>query len=166
MIRYLFHLAFFIWIVAFTSCVSSESPTLRQCRQLQDSLHQRISTLDSSLISAIDSMRAYCTVLSTDTLLATDSLLRERYSGIKEAVSNLEFTQSELHTWRDGLIVLPDAEAIARGAENPFGVAAGDAGVHLKLQSYADTLTTIEQHIQDQLRTNNYERTTTPQPQE
>ena len=166
MMRSLFHLGFFIWIVAFTSCVSSESPTLRKCRQLQDSLHQRISVLDSTLTSTMDSARAYCTVLSTDTLLATDSLLRERYSGIKEAVSNLEFTQSELHTWRDGLIVLPDAEAIARGIENPFGTAAGDAGVLLILQFYNDTLTTIEQHIHDQLRTNNYERTTTTQPQE
>lgn len=157
MMRSLFQLLFAIWIVAITSCVSAESPTLRQCRQLQDSLQIRISALDSELISAMDTLRAQCNTLSTDTLLATDSMLRERYSGMKDAVSKLEFTQSEFHIWRDGLIELPDANAIAMGAENPFGTSAGDSGVLRTLQFYNDTLTTIEQHIQDVLRTNNYE---------
>jgi len=166
MMSYLFRLCLIICITAVSSCVSSESPTLQQCRQLQDSLYLRIGSIDSALTSAMDSIRAHCTVLSTDTLLATDSLLRERYSGMKEAVSNLELTQTEFHAWRDNLIVLPESEAIAQGIENPFGSSTGDVGVLQRLQFYSDTLATIEQHIQDALRTHPYERTPTPQSQD
>jgi hypothetical protein len=104
--------------------------------------------------------------MSTDTLLATDSMLRIQYASIKEGVNQLEYKQAELHAWRDHLIVLPSKEEIAGGIRNPFGENTGDAGILSTLNAYSDTLATLEITISELIRTTTYERTSSPQPQE
>lgn len=160
------YLAFSFIVIASiaASCVSSESPKLEECRMLQDSIHVRIAALDSALNEQMNWLREGRDALSNDTLLATDSLLRERYAGLKELVNKLEFTQAELHAWRDHLIVLPSPNEVAAGIDNPFGAGAGDDGALRVLKSYSDTLFTIEQHVREAIRSTSYERTPPPQP--
>jgi hypothetical protein len=158
-----FHFGWML-MVSLVACVSSESPTLIECREIQTGIERRTSALDSSLTAHLQNLRLECEALSADTLLATDSLLRMRYASLKEAVNNLEYTQAALHTWRDGLIVLPSADAISRGISNPFGESAGDQGVQSTLQSYSDSLQHFEQSIGELIHTTTYERTPTPQP--
>ena len=158
-----FHFIFLLTL-CLGACVSSESPTLVKCREIQSTIESRTSTLDSALTARIQTLRMECDVLSADTLLATDSILRVHYASLKEAVSNLEYTQSTLHTWRDGLIVLPAADEISRGISNPFGESIGDQGVLSMLQSYSDSLQHFEQSIGELIHTTTYERTPAPQP--
>jgi len=147
-------------------CASAESPALLECRTAQDQLTQRIALSDSSLNAHLSELRLKRDAMSTDTLLAVDSMLRIQYAAIKEAVNQLEYKQSELHTWRDHLVVLPSKEEIARGIRNPVGENAGDAGVRSTVNAYSDTLATLEVTISDLIRTTTYERTSAPQPQE
>ena len=153
-------------IVFLMGCVSAESPALLECRTAQDQLTQRIALYDSSLNAHLSELRLQRDAMSTDTLLAVDSMLRVQYAAIKEAVNQLEFKQAELHTWRDHLVVLPSKEEIAGGIRNPFGENAGDAGILSTLNAYSDTLATLEVTISELIRTTTYERTSSPQPQE
>jgi len=145
-------------------CDSAESPTLKECRVVQENLIRRTSSLDSSLQEHVVSLQGQSIALSTDTMLAIDSLLRLRYSYLKESVIRIEMKQAELHRWRDQLILLPSREEIARGARNPFGDTAGDAGILQALTAYGDTLTILESGISDLIRNTTYERTSPPQP--
>jgi len=147
-------------------CASAESTALLECRTAQDQLTQRIDLSDSSLNAHLSELRLKRDAMSTDTLLAVDSMMRIQYAAIKEAVNQLEYKQSELHTWRDHLVVLPSKEEIALGIRNPFGENAGDAGVLSTLNAYSDTLATLEVTISELIRTTTYERTSAPQPQE
>jgi hypothetical protein len=145
-------------------CASAESPALLECRTAQDQLTQRIALSDSSLNAHLSELRLHRDAMSADTLLAVDSMLRIQYAAIKEAVNQLEYKQSELHMWRDHLVVLPSKEEISGGIRNPFGENAGDAGVLSTLNAYSDTLATLEITISELIRTTTYERTSTPQP--
>jgi len=159
----------FLWlatIVLLTGCVSAESPLLIESRATQDQLTKRIAQSDSSLNSHLSELRMRCDAMSTDTLLAVDSLMRMEYAEAKEAVNALEFKQAELHAWRDHLVVLPSKEEIAQRIRNPFGEGAGDNGILKTLNAYSDTLATLESTITELIRTTTYERTSTPQPQE
>jgi hypothetical protein len=132
--------------VTIVSCVSAESPTLVECRALQENIARRISQSDSALNAQLSLLRYERDALSTDTLLATDSIMRKKYTTMKEDVSTLEFQQSELHRWRDGLILLPSTEAA--------------------LKAYSDTLVQLEGTISEIIRTTSHERTSETQPQE
>jgi hypothetical protein len=162
----LFSCLIFTTILFFIGCTSAESPALRECRTAQEQLSKRIALSDSSLTAQISQLRLQSEAMSTDTLLAVDSMLRVQYAAIKEAVNQLEYKQSELHAWRDHLIVLPSKEEIAGGIRNPFGENAGDAGILSMLNAYSDTLATLEVTISELIRTTTYERTSSPQPQE
>ena len=162
----LFSCLIFTTILFFIGCTSAESPALRECRTAQEQLSKRIALSDSSLTAQISQLRLQSEAMSTDTLLAVDSMLRVQYAAIKEAVNQLEYKQSELHAWRDHLIVLPSKEEIAVGIRNPFGADAGDAGILNTLNAYSDTLATLEVTISELIRTTTYERTSSPQPQE
>jgi len=156
----------FTAILFFMGCSSAESPALRECRTAQDQLSKRIAVSDSSLNAHLSELRMQRDAMSTDTLLATDSMLRIQYASIKEGVNQLEYKQAELHAWRDHLIVLPSKEEIAGGIRNPFGENTGDAGILSTLNAYSDTLATLEITISELIRTTTYERTSSPQPQE
>jgi hypothetical protein len=160
----LFSCLIFTTILFFIGCTSAESPALRECRAAQDQLNQRIALSDSSLNTHLSELRLQRDAMSTDTLLAVDSMLRVQYGAIKEAVNQLEYKQSELHAWRDHLIVLPSKEEIAGGIRNPFGESTGDAGILSTLNAYSDTLATLENTISELIRTTTYERTSSPQP--
>ncbi len=159
--NYIFMGTFLIGLIA---CISSESPTLAECRKIQTNNDRRIAVLDSALQQQLEPLRVNRDAISTDTLLATDSLLREQYGKLKTYANNLEFAQSELREWRSHLVVLPSIEEISKGIENPFGAETGDQGVLNALQSYSDSLSYIEQKITELIRTNDYERTPSPQP--
>jgi uncharacterized protein YcfL len=153
-------------LVLLAACSSAESPALRECRTVQENIILRTSQLDSTLIVELTLLREQSVTMSTDSLLASDSLLRMKYSRLKESSSQLEYKQAELHSWRDHLILLPATEEIALGIRNPFGEGAGDAGILQTLNSYSDTLSIIESSISELIRTTTHERTSTPQPQE
>lgn len=153
-------------IVLLTACTSAESPVLRECRTIQENIVLRTATLDSTLGAQLTLLREQSVTMSADTLLASDSLLRMRYSNLKESFNQLEFKQAELHSWRDHLILLPSNEEIAKGIRNPFGEGAGDAGILQALNSYSDTLSILESSISDLIRKTSHERTSPPQPQE
>ena len=127
---------------------------------------ERTTHADSLLRSHLNLLRQQSLALSTDTLLATDSLLRTHYATLKEFTGQVENKQAELRTWREHLILLPPINDIAQGVTNPFGEQAGDDGALVKLNAYSDTLTTIETSISTLIRTTTYERTSTPQSQE
>ncbi len=141
--------AFTILFILLTACESAESPTLKECRAVQENVLKRTSSVDSALNSQLIALREMSAAMSNDTLLATDSLRRMRYANLKTTASQLEFKQSELHVWRDHLILLPSLDEINGGIRNPFGAQTGDAGILQVLKSYSDTLTIIEQSISE-----------------
>jgi hypothetical protein len=155
-----------LFIASLIGCVSAESPTLSECRRIQDDIQSRIAEADTLLNRHAAELRLERDALSVDTLLAIDSTLRLRYSSIKQAVGEIEFTQSELHAWHDKLIVLPPAQEVARGIQNPFGESAGDEGILQILNQYNDSLQNYELRISELIRNTSYERTPAPQPQE
>jgi hypothetical protein len=157
---------FLLLFVFLTACDSAESPTLRECRLLQENILTRTAQSDSLLNEQLTQLRDAVNTMSSDTLLATDSLLRNQYSSLKESANNLEFKRAELHAWRDHLIMLPPTGEIAVGITNPFGESAGDKGILEVLTRYNDTLTILETSISELIRITPYERTSTPQPQE
>lgn len=152
------------FLFCFSACVSSESPKLKESRVLQDDTHKRTAVADSLLNENIAQLRLERDRISTDTLLASDSLLRMHYASVKEHVDQLEQTQLQLHNWRDNLIALPPQEEIARGVANPFGANAGDTETFAILNTYSDSLTIIENLILTLIQAKTYERTSTPQP--
>ena len=117
----------------------------------------RTSGIDSILHAQLNTFREMSAAMSSDTLLASDSLRRLRYANLKETTSQIEFKQSELHAWRDHLILLPSMDEINGGIRNPFGAHTGDAGILEVLKSYSDTLTIIEQSISELLSNANHE---------
>jgi hypothetical protein len=155
-----------LFIASLIGCVSAESPTLSECRRIQDDIQSRIAEADTLLNRHAAELRLERDALSVDTLLAIDSTLRVRYSSIKQAVGEIEYTQSELHSWHDKLIVLPPSQEVARGIQNPFGESAGDEGILQILNQYNDSLNNYELRISELIRNTSYERTPTPQPQE
>jgi hypothetical protein len=138
-----------IILILFTACESAESPTLKECRTIQENVLARAASLDSSLNSQLNTLRESAVTMSTDTLLATDSLRRMQYSELKEYASKLEYKLSEFHVWREHLILLPSMQEINDGIRNPFGAHTGDAGILHVLKSYSDTLTIIEGSISE-----------------
>ena len=130
--------------ILFAGCQSAESPTLKECRTVQENVLARAASLDSALSSQLNELRESAFMMSSDTLLATDSLRRIQYANLKENTSKLEYKLSELHIWRDHLILLPSKEEINDGIRNPFGAHTGDAGILQVLKSYSDTLAIIE----------------------
>jgi len=148
---------YIILLILMTACESAESPTLKECRVVQENVLQRTSMADSTLQNHLTLLREKAVVMSTDTLLATDSLRRVHYSKLKESASMIEFKLSELHVWRDHLILLPSKEEISGGIRNPFGVHTGDAGILQVLNSYSDTLSIIESSISQLITTTSHE---------
>ena len=144
-------------MILLTACESAESPTLKECRVVQENVLQRTSTADSTVQNHLTLLREKAVVMSTDTLLATDSLRRIYYSMLKESASMIEYKLSELHVWRDHLILLPSKEEINGGIRNPFGVHTGDAGILQVLHSYSDTLSIIESSISQLITTTSHE---------
>lgn len=155
---------FTAFLFCFSACVSSESPKLKECRVLQDDTHKRTAVADSLLNENIAQLRLERDRISTDTLLASDSLLRMHYVNVKEHVDQLEQMQLRLHGWRDNLIALPPQEDVARGVANPFGANTGDTETLAVLQAYSDSLTVLENLISNLILAKTYERTSTPQP--
>jgi hypothetical protein len=151
------HRTHILLLLLLAACKSAESPTLKECRAVQENVLMRISDIDSSLHARLNNLREMSVAMSTDTLLATDSLRRMHYSKLKETASQIEFKQSKLHAWRDHLILLPSMDEINSGIRNPFGVHTGDAGILEVLKSYSDTLTIIEQSIPELLSNANHE---------
>jgi hypothetical protein len=151
------HRTFILLMILLAACESAESPTLKECRAVQENVLMRTSGIDSILNAQLNTFREMSAVMSTDTLLATDSLRRLSYAKLKEAASQIEFKQSELHAWRDHLILLPSMDEINSGIRNPFGAHTGDAGILEVLNSYSDTLTIIEQSITELLSNANHE---------
>ena len=148
---------YIILMILLTACESAESPTLKECRVVQENVLQRTSTADSTLQNHLTLLREKAVVMSTDTLLAIDSLRRIHYSMLKESASMIEYKLSELHVWRDHLILLPSKEEISGGIRNPFGVHTGDAGILQVLNSYSDTLSIIESSISQLITTTSHE---------
>ena len=151
------HRTFILLLLLLAACESAESPTLKECRAVQENVLMRTSGIDSILHAQLNSIREMSAAMSTDTLLATDSLRRMRYANLKESTSQIEFKQSELHAWRDHLILLPSMDEINGGIRNPFGAHTGDAGILEVLKSYSDTLTIIEKSISELLSNASYE---------
>jgi hypothetical protein len=147
----------YVLLIIMASCASAESPALLECRQVQENIVLRTSLLDSSLNSHVSALREQCNAMSVDTLLATDSLRRKHYSNLKESVALIEEKQTEMHRWKSGLILLPTREEIASGIRNPFGKAAGDAGILQALNTYSDTLTILEKSITELINSHHYE---------
>jgi hypothetical protein len=148
---------FIILLILITACESAESPKLNECRLVQDDVLQRISMADSALQNHLMLLREKAVVMSTDTLLATDSLRRLHYSKLKESASMIEYKLSELHVWHDHLILLPSKEEISGGIRNPFGVHTGDDGILQVLNSYSDTLSIIESSISQLITATSHE---------
>ena len=74
------------FLFCLSACVSSESSKLKESRTLQDDTHKRTAAADSLLNENIALLRLERDNMSTDTLLASDSLLRMHYASVKEIV--------------------------------------------------------------------------------
>jgi hypothetical protein len=148
---------YIILLFLITACESAESPKLKECRAVQENVIKRTSVADSALQNHLTTLREKSIMMSTDTLLATDSLRRKQYSKLKESASRIEYKLSELHVWRDHLILLPSKEEISAGIRNPFGAHTGDAGILQVLNSYSDTLSIIESSISELIITTSHE---------
>jgi hypothetical protein len=75
-------------------------------------------------------------MMSTDSLLATDSLFMARYITVKNKINDMEGLQAEVVAWQNSLTKLPSQEELRKGIKNPFGQKASDQEVYDKISLY------------------------------
>lgn len=136
----------------FSACAGAESEQLKQARTIQEAMMKSKNTLDSLLTLKLNEYSVEVTTLSQDPLLATDSLKIANYDMIKSSYSDLEMLSAELRAWAGDMKMLPSAEEIANGAENPFGGDMKDEDILKEIKesqtSFEDLKSRIETEIQ------------------
>ncbi|MFN5621366.1 MAG: hypothetical protein ACK478_08695 [Flavobacteriales bacterium] len=119
-----------------TGCVSSESEKLVEARTLQTTILAEAHVLDSTLLSETQQMAVTRDLMSTDSLLATDSLFIARYGALKLKLNEMEGLQAEIVAWQNSLTKLPSQDELKKGVKNPFGQKASDQEVFDKIALY------------------------------
>lgn len=143
---------FFFAVATLIACAGEESEQLRQARTIQEAMSKSSQILDSSITVKLNELSTELTTLSTDSLLATDSLKMAQYKEVKTWYSSIEMLKSELADWNNTMKKLPSTEEIAKGAENPFGADMKDEDILKAVQvdqtKFEDLKSRIETEIQ------------------
>jgi hypothetical protein len=143
---------FFFAVATLIACAGEESEQLRQARTIQEAMSKSSQILDSSITVKLNELSTELTTLSTDSLLATDSLKMAQYKEVKTWYSSIEMLKSELADWNNTMKKLPSTEEIAKGAENPFGADMKDEDILKAVQAdqtkFEDLKSRIETEIQ------------------
>ncbi len=143
---------FFFAVATLIACAGEESEQLRQARTIQEAMSKSSQILDSSITVKLNELSTELTTLSTDSLLATDSLKMAQYKEVKTWYSSIEMLKSELADWNNTMKKLPSTEEIAGGAENPFGADMKDEDILKAVQAdqtkFEDLKSRIETEIQ------------------
>lgn len=143
---------FFFAVATLIACAGEESEQLRQARTIQEAMTKSGQILDSSITVKLNELSTELTTLSSDSLLATDSLKMAQYKEVKTWYSSIEMLKSELADWNSTMKKLPSTEEIANGAENPFGSDMKDEDILKAVQAdqtkFEDLKSRIETEIQ------------------
>lgn len=143
---------FFFAVATLIACAGEESEQLRQARTIQEAMSKSSQILDSSITVKLNELSTELTTLSTDSLLATDSLKMAQYKEVKTWYSSIEMLKSELADWNNTMKKLPSTEEIAKDAENPFGADMKDEDILKAVQvdqtKFEDLKSRIETEIQ------------------
>lgn len=131
---------FFTAAALLAACSTSDSETLKRARSIQDETIKGISSLDSTLASKLELLKAEMSALSTDSTMATDSLKVKAFEALKLKQTDIESMKSEMADWKKNLPMLPTSEEIAAGAANPFGEKAKDQDVLSALKKAQEDL--------------------------
>lgn len=116
------------------ACSSAESEQLKQARTIQETMIKSKGNLDSLVDLKMTELSSKITEMSADSTLAADSLKTATYNSVKTQLSEIEMLKSKLSDWMSNVKMLPTAEEIAKGAENPFGEAAKDQDILKSIQ--------------------------------
>lgn len=142
----------FFSVAILVACSGSESEMLKQARTIQEAMMKSKSGLDSMLTERLNAYSEEVTTLSQDAELATDSLKIANYDKIKTAYSDLEMLKSELNDWTNNVKLLPSAEEIAGGAENPFGGDMKDEDILKEIKASQEKFEDLKSRIETELQ--------------
>ena len=145
-VNHVFAIIFSIAILA--ACASGDSETLKQARQIQTDIMKNYSTLDSSLAAYTERMNESFTIMTADTTLMQDTLKLAEYMALKTKFNEADALKNEMSDWKGSIKMLPTADEIAKGAENPFGDKAKDqdilASIKKSQEEFAKLKTKVE----------------------
>lgn len=142
----------FFSVAILVACSGSESEMLKQARTIQEAMMKSKSGLDLMLTERLNAYSEEVTTLSQDAELATDSLKIANYDKIKTAYSDLEMLKSELNDWTNNVKLLPSAEEIAGGAENPFGGDMKDEDILKEIKASQEKFEDLKSRIETELQ--------------
>ncbi|MEZ4799414.1 MAG: hypothetical protein R2809_06495 [Flavobacteriales bacterium] len=139
-------------VAMLVACSGSESEMLKQARTIQEAMMKSKSELDSSLAARLNAYSEEVTLLSQDAELATDSVKMANYDEIKSAYSDLEMLKAELNDWTMNVKMLPSAEEIAGGAENPFGGDMKDEDILKEIKASQEKFEDLKSRIETEIQ--------------
>lgn len=139
-------------VALLVACSGSESEMLKQARTIQEAMMKSKEGLDSALTAKLNAYSEEVTMLSQDAELATDSLKMANYDEIKTAYSDLEMLKAELNEWTSNVKMLPTAEEIAGGAENPFGSEMKDEDILKEIKASQEKFEDLKSRIETEIQ--------------
>jgi len=141
-----------ILAIGLASCSTGDSPLLQQARSMQESMMRNCQSLDSTVSIKITELEAKLIEMSQDTTLNGDSIKLGSYVAIKEKYNSLLDYKTKIDNWRLGVKLIPTAEEIANGAENPFGKDAKDEDVLTQIKSANTDYLTMQSDIASMMK--------------
>lgn len=146
---------FFVFVFAIavlTACATGDSETLKQARQIQNEMMKSYGSLDSSLSAYSNQMNEKISAMTADTLLNQDTLKLKDYMAMKEKFNRVDELKNAMSDWKATIKMLPSAEEISKGAENPFGDKAKDQDVLKAIKTSQEEFAKLKTKVEEAIK--------------
>ena len=144
--------SFFFAAAMMIACAQAESEVVKQARTIQEGIMKSKTQLDSTIDVSIKEINGRITTMSSDSIAMQDSTNIVLFGEMQTKVARLAELKSKLTDWSSSMKMLPSAEEVAKGAENPFGKEATDQdilkGVQASQTEFNDLKSEIESEMQ------------------
>lgn len=146
-VNQLFALIFSITLLA--ACASGDSETLKQARQIQNEIMKNYNEVDSSLNVYSEKMNATFATMTADSTMMQDTVKLAEYMALKAKFNRADELKNELADWKSTVKMLPTAEEIAKGAENPFGDKAKDQDILASIKKSQEDFAKLKSKVEE-----------------
>lgn len=136
-------------ITLFAACASGDSETLKQARQIQNEIMKNYNEVDSTLNVYSQKMNATFANMTADSTMMQDTLKLAEYMALKAKFNRADELKNELADWKSTVKMLPTAEEIAKGAENPFGDKAKDQDILASIKKSQEDFAKLKSKVEE-----------------
>jgi hypothetical protein len=137
----------FLLVGLLVACSTGESKLLSQAREIQNTLLNSYSSLDSAMKISMNSINTQIDEFAKDSTMSADTLKVNALAAVNEKHESMLAVQKELLKWKEELVILPTTEEIKNGAKNPFGEGAKDQDILNALKKSQEDLKSIQTKI-------------------